>query len=106
VARTKGSEVEKSMRAQSVNECAYRGVGKRKCAIGQIISDDALARKLDRLDCTGVNRVFRLLPKSIQAAGRIFLIACQDAHDSYVAIQMPSAFKLVAERYGLKVPTR
>ena len=68
-------------------QCKYirvRGGKVLGCAVGRLIEDKQLCRKLDRLPDAGVSNeeAFSLLPENIQYLGQDFLVELQKLHDT------------------------
>lgn len=63
--------------------CRYWMRGKAGCAIGRLIKDKELCRKLDEAKINAVNSdyVFNALPKDLQEYGRRYLAYLQCLHD-------------------------
>lgn len=65
--------------------CKYSGIG---CAIGRLISDKKLCKKLDKyrspagFSLTSVTDVFKMLPEDIKSLDKYFLIDLQYLHDT------------------------
>ncbi len=63
--------------------CNYYLEGKQGCAIGRLIEDKELCKKLDKLDYGGVSyhNVFDLLPDELKELTKGFLSDLQNLHD-------------------------
>jgi hypothetical protein len=68
-----------TMSGEDTPNCTYSGVG---CAVGRLIKDKRLCRKLDK-NPTGnsVDEVFTKLPAYVKVYGVDFLSDLQDLHD-------------------------
>ena len=90
--------------AKSMNEvgdCAYRGLHKRKCAIGIFIPDNLYTYKLEM---TTVNFVWALIfPYEILSMyDRLFLHSLRNVHDECEVDDWERELKVVAEKWNLK----
>jgi hypothetical protein len=63
--------------------CKYHIDGKEGCAIGRLITDVDLRKKLDLAPVCSVDShaIFEMLPKEIQEYGKTFLASLQYLHD-------------------------
>lgn len=61
--------------------CRYHIDGKAGCAVGRLIADKELCKRLDASTITGVVAVFELFPTDVQEYGKNFLVALQGLHD-------------------------
>ncbi len=63
--------------------CKYFDESKYGCAIGRLIPDKELCKRLDLLESAGVSAdiVFNQLPDNLKEYGQRFLICLQNLHD-------------------------
>ena len=66
----------------SNNKCMYCTPGKRRCAIGRLLSEKEAIKLQGHYGNLVVRELFDYLPKSIQELGVCFLIELQDLHDT------------------------
>jgi hypothetical protein len=68
----------KNLGRKTNGSCSYEA----GCAVGRLISNKELCKKLDDRDSSSVSDVFSRLPKSVQKYGKSFLADLQKLHDN------------------------
>ena len=65
-----------------LGKCFYYKRGKAGCAIGRLIEDKKICRKMDKIyGAIDNNDIFSLLPENLKELGQNFLIHIQELHD-------------------------
>lgn len=90
-------------------QCAYRGDGGAKCAIGHLMSDEYYRTKFDDLAYTLANDGSEEVCDALEASGISFaeprmlsmLLALQEVHDCYEVQNWPVALRELAATFGL-----
>lgn len=92
------------------SSCSYRGYGGKKCAVGQIISDDCEVIKTGNnypiFTLKNQNKLTALGLGEISLEEIVFLSQAQDAHDvGFQQRSMYTAFQVLSSRYKLIWPS-